>query len=141
RGRGHRRRRARSPVKLPVDRPRARGGGPGAAGAARGGGGRTLRPGPPRRGVGPPPRGEPTPAFCFARTGSCEIEAGGKKLVGSAQRRYGRTFVQHRSILLGVDALRLPAIFLRTRHALATLTTLEAALGHRPKFDDVATVL
>src|SRR5262245_51176915 len=28
---------------------------------------------------------EPTPAFCFARTGSCEIELGGRKLVGSAQ--------------------------------------------------------
>ena len=84
---------------------------------------------------------EPTPAFCFARTGSCEIEAGGKKLVGSAQRRYGRTFVQHGSILLGVDAPRLAAIFPRTADPLATLTTLEAALGHRAKFDDVATAL
>ena len=84
---------------------------------------------------------EPTPAFCFARTGSCEIELGGKKLVGSAQRRYGRTFVQHGSILLGVDAGRLAAIFPTTAEPLATLTTLEAALGHRPKFDDVATAL
>lgn len=84
---------------------------------------------------------EPTPAFCFARTGSCEIEAGGKKLVGSAQRRYGRTFVQHGSVLLGVDAPRLAAIFPRTADPLATLTTLEAALGHRAKFDDVATAL
>jgi len=84
---------------------------------------------------------EPTPAFCFARTGSCEIELGGKKLVGSAQRRYGRTFVQHGSILLGVDAPRLRTLFPTTRDPLATLTTLEAALGHRPKFDDVAAAL
>ena len=84
---------------------------------------------------------EPTPAFCFARTGSCEIEVGGKKLVGSAQRRYGRSFVQHGSILLGVDAARLAAIFPRTADPLATLTTLEDALGHRAKFDDVATAL
>jgi len=84
---------------------------------------------------------EPTPAFCFARTGSCEIEVSGKKLVGSAQRRYGRTFVQHGSVLLGVDAARLAAIFPATAEPLATLTTLEATLGHRPKFEDVATAL
>ena len=84
---------------------------------------------------------EPTPAFCFARTGSCEIELGGRKLVGSAQRRYGSTFLQHGSILLGVDAGRLAEIFPTTDDPLATLTTLEAALGHRPKFDDVAAAL
>src|SRR3989442_1485522 len=82
-----------------------------------------------------------TPAFCFARTGSCEIELHGKKLVGRAQRRYGRTFLQHGSVLLGVDAPRLGAIFPTTPDPLATLTTLEAALGHRPKFDDVAAAL
>ena len=84
---------------------------------------------------------EPTPAFCFARTGSCEIELGGRKLVGSAQRRYGPTFLQHGSILLGVDAARLAAMFPTTGDPLAALTTLEAALGHRPKFDDVAAAL
>ena len=84
---------------------------------------------------------EPTPAFCFARTGSCEIELRGRKLVGSAQRRYGQTFLQHGSILLGVDAARLAAVFPTTADPLATLTTLEAALGHRPKFDDVAAAL
>src|SRR5258708_7421515 len=84
---------------------------------------------------------EPTPAFCFARTGSCEIELHGRKLVGSAQRRYGQTFLQHGAILLGVDAARLAAVFPTTADPLATLTTLEAALGHRPKFDDVAAAL
>jgi len=84
---------------------------------------------------------EPTPAFCFARTGSCEIEIGGRKLVGSAQRRYGSTFLQHGSILLGVDPAQLAAIFPTTDDPLATLTTLEAALGHRPKWDDVAAAL
>ncbi len=84
---------------------------------------------------------EPTPSFCFARTGSCEIELHGRKLVGSAQRRYGRVFVQHGSILLGVDAERLAEIFPTTEAPLASLTTLEAAFGHRPKFDDVAAAL
>src|SRR2546422_240336 len=34
--------------------------------------------------------GDPTPAFCFARTGSYEIEIAARKVVGSAQRRHGR---------------------------------------------------
>ena len=85
---------------------------------------------------------QPAPAFCFARTGTCEIELQGRKLVGSAQRRYGRTFLQHGSILLGVDTGgRLTEIFPTTDEPLASLTTLEAALGHRPKFDDVAGAL
>src|SRR5258708_36414722 len=81
---------------------------------------------------------EPAPAFCFARTGSCEIELHGRKLVGSAQRRYGSTFLQHGSILLGVDAARLAALFPTTDDPLATLTTLEAGPGPRPKFADPA---
>src|SRR5947208_9994921 len=74
--------------------------------------------------------GDPTPAFCFARTGSYEIEIDARKVVGSAQRRHGRCFVQHGAILLGVDAPRLWTLFPTTRDPLATLTTLEAALGH-----------
>jgi lipoate-protein ligase A len=82
-----------------------------------------------------------SPAFCFARTGRYEIEIGGRKLVGSAQRRQGGCFLQHGSVLLGVDELRLRAVFPTTQDPLATLTTLEAALGQRPKFDDVAAAL
>src|SRR5438270_1203016 len=78
-------------------------------GRALAGGLRTL--GAPVEMVGVARGDEPTPAFCFARTGSCELEVGGRKLVGSAQRRYGGTFLQHGSILLGVDAARLAAIF------------------------------
>ncbi|PYN21423.1 MAG: hypothetical protein DMD99_19560, partial [Candidatus Rokuibacteriota bacterium] len=70
-----------------------------------------------------------------------EIELDGRKLVGSAQRRYGSTFLQHGSVLLGVDAERLAHLFPTTPDPLATMTTLEAALGHRPKFDDVVTAL
>ena len=87
-----------------------------------------------------PPDG-PAPAFCFARTGVFEIEAGGRKLVGSAQRRQGDSFLQHGAVLLGVDAPRLRALFPTTRDPLSTLTTLEAALGRRPSFDEVATAL
>jgi len=88
------------------------------------------------------PGDAPPPAFCFARTGVCEIEVAGKKLVGSAQRR-GRaaSFLQHGAVLLGVDAPRLRRLFPTTADPLASLTTLEEALGRRPAFDEVADAL
>jgi lipoate-protein ligase A len=82
-----------------------------------------------------------TPAFCFARTGRYEIELAGKKLVGSAQRRRGRCFLQHGSVLLGADAPRLRALFPTTADPMASLTTLETALGRRPTFEEVAGAL
>ena len=81
------------------------------------------------------------PAFCFARTGAYEIEVDGRKLVGSAQRRQGTSFLQHGAVLLGVDGPRLRALFPTTRDPLATLTTLEAVTGRRPSFEEVARAL
>src|SRR5262249_43218616 len=87
-----------------------------------------------------PPDG-PVPAFCFARTGVFEIEVGGRKLVGSAQRGQGDSFLQHGAVLLGVDEARVRALFPTTRDPLASLTTLEGILGRRPSFDEVADAL
>ena len=87
-----------------------------------------------------PPEG-PVPAFCFARTGVFEIEIAGRKVVGSAQRRQGTSFLQHGAVLLGADASRLRELFPTTRDPLSTLTTLETALGRRPPFDEVARAL
>jgi lipoyl(octanoyl) transferase len=70
----------------------------------------------------------PTPAFCFARTGRYEIEV-------------GDCFLQHGSVLLAVDAPRLRLVFPTTADPLASMTTLEDALGQRPKFDGVASAL
>jgi lipoate-protein ligase A len=81
------------------------------------------------------------PAFCFARTGRYELEIGGRKIVGSAQRRQGGAFLQHGSVLLGVDEPRLRALFPRTRDPLSTMTTLEAALGRRPTWQACADAL
>jgi lipoate-protein ligase A len=87
-----------------------------------------------------PPDG-PVPAFCFARTGVFEIEVDGRKLVGSAQRRQGDSFLQHGAVLLDVDASRLRTLFPTTHDPLATLTTLAFALGRRPSFEEVADAL
>ena len=83
----------------------------------------------------------PVPAFCFARTGTYELELGGRKIVGSAQRRYGKSFLQHGSILLGIDAQRVAAIFPATPDPAASVATLEEALGRRPDWDECATAI
>ena len=76
----------------------------------------------------------PVPAFCFARTGTYEIELDGRKLVGSAQRRHGQSFLQHGSILLDIDLARVTAIF-PAADPLASVATLAGALGARPDWD------
>src|SRR6185295_6864052 len=81
------------------------------------------------------------PAFCFARTGSYELEAGGLKVVGSAQRRQGTGFLQHGSVMLGAAPDRLRRVFPAERDPLAGMTTLEAVLGRRPGFDETMTAL
>ena len=81
------------------------------------------------------------PAFCFARTGTYELELGGRKLVGSAQRRHGGSFLQHGSILLGIDAPRVAAIFPTTSDPAGRVATLEEASGRRPAWDDVVAAL
>ena len=81
------------------------------------------------------------PAFCFARTGSYEIEVGGKKLIGSAQRRRSAGFLQHGSVMLGADAERLRVLFPGEGDPLARMTTIERAIGRRPTFAETALAL
>jgi lipoate-protein ligase A len=81
------------------------------------------------------------PAFCFARTGSYELEVDGRKLVGSAQRRQGAGFVQHGSVMLGAVPERLRRVFTGQADPLAGMTTLEAALGRRPPFVETVEAL
>jgi lipoate-protein ligase A len=88
-----------------------------------------------------PDAGGPIPAFCFARTGRYEIEVGGRKLVGSAQRRQGPYFLQHGSVLLDVDGPRLRTLFPTTLDPLSSMTTLERVLGRCPRWQEVAETL
>ncbi len=81
------------------------------------------------------------PTFCFARTGAYEIAVGGKKVVGSAQRRQTRAFLQHGSVLLDADPGRLRAVFPGVDDPLAGVTTLAAVLGRRVGFDAAAAAL
>jgi lipoyl(octanoyl) transferase len=51
--------------------------------------------------------GKPTNIACFASTSRYEITYRGRKLMGSAQRRFGDAVLQHGSILMGPEHLRL----------------------------------
>lgn len=84
------------------------------------------------RGMGPS-RSVP----CFGSTARWELKCQQRKLVGSAQRRYGRRLLQHGSILLGRAHERLPHL-LRidertrqqwTRQVRAHSTDLQACMG------------
>jgi lipoate-protein ligase A len=81
------------------------------------------------------------PTFCFARTGSYELEIDGLKVVGSAQRRQGTGFLQHGAVMLGAAPDRLRRVFPGTRDPLAGMTTLEAVLGRRPGFEETLSAL
>src|SRR5262245_48598607 len=66
------------------------------------------------------------PTFCFARTGSYEIEVAGRKLVGSAQRRQGGAFLQHGAVMLVAHPDRLARVFpaMAGRDPLRDMTTV-----------------
>jgi len=81
------------------------------------------------------------PTFCFARTGSYELEVDGLKVVGSAQRRQGAGFLQHGAVMLGAAPDRLRRVFPGEGDPLAGMITLEAVLGRRPTFDETAAAL
>jgi lipoate-protein ligase A len=94
----------------------------------------------------------PTSAVCFASSARYEIQIDGKKLVGSAQRRYSGkqgedVVLQHGSLLLGPDHKRLVG-YLRVksedhRRILAEeieikTIDLSSALGREVTFDEIA---
>ena len=82
---------------------------------------------------------------CFQSAGRHEIRVGGRKLIGSAQRRTGGVFLQHGSILTGPAHCALPQYLLPgTRGAdtppeqLAALTTgLQEQLGRTLTAEDL----
>ncbi len=84
---------------------------------------------------------------CFAITSKYEVKYKGRKLVGSAQRRYGDVVLQHGSILIGDFHKKLPE-FLKTdkveiiegiKNEIENKTIcLREVLGRDVSFDEVA---
>ena len=94
--------------------------------------------------------GASQPAACFAAPSHHEIMVGGRKLIGSAQRRQGTCLLQHGSVLLDLDVNKLISV-LRFPDAQAQATvkhrvqtesvTLSRLLGRRLEYADVVPAL
>jgi len=75
-------------------------------------------------------------AVCFERLSGCEVVSGGRKLIGSAQARRRRAFLQHGSIPIRLGAERLAEA--AGRHvADGRFTDLARATGREPSPEDV----
>ena len=100
-----------------------------------------------RRQPTPSPREKPIAPPCFLSTTQYEITVGGRKLVGSAQRRIASVLLQHGSLLLGPEHKRLADLLplghsslqdgLRSELDRKT-TCLDEELGQRVPFDGAA---
>jgi lipoate-protein ligase A len=77
---------------------------------------------------------------CFAATVPWEIETEGRKLVGSAQRRCRRAFLQHGSIPLAGDQALLNEVWPGSLEPERT-ATVSSAVGRSVAFGEVATIL
>lgn len=81
-------------------------------------------------------------AACFDAPASYELTVGGRKLVGSAQRRQQGAIVQHGAIPLTPHAERLNALLLRPQPSLgAKMITLREAAGRAIEFAELADAL
>jgi lipoate-protein ligase A len=73
---------------------------------------------------------------CFSHPAQDEIEVAGKKIIGSAQKRTGKKFLQHGSIPLRHDSALLKSVsLLKTGPDEIRMTSLSSALGRDVEFD------
>jgi lipoate-protein ligase A len=79
---------------------------------------------------------------CFSYPSRNEVEVGGKKIIGSAQKRAGTKFIQHGSIPLEEDDDLLASIsFLEGVGEEVRMISLSKALGNTADFDQVVDVI
>jgi lipoate-protein ligase A len=73
---------------------------------------------------------------CFAFPARDEVEIGGRKIIGSAQKRTGASFIQHGSVPLEKDEALLKAVARSdAEDAGVNMTSLSEALGRPVTFD------
>jgi lipoate-protein ligase A len=94
-----------------------------------------------KMGLGPSPAAKPPSSYargnlpCFSYPAQDEIEVAGKKIVGSAQKRTGKKFLQHGSIPLRHDPALLKSVsLLEAGPDEIRMTSLSLALGRDVEF-------
>jgi lipoate-protein ligase A len=89
--------------------------------------------------AGPPPKEYARGTMpCFALPARDEIVAGGRKIVGSAQKRVGARFLQHGSVPLRHDVGLLRAVTAFDPAGAILMTSLERELGRNVDFVEAA---
>lgn len=83
----------------------------------------------------------PDGAACFAEPNAGELVVGGRKLVGSAQRRDGDALLQHGSILLEDDQPTIARLHGEAVTSLPAAATLRGALGRPVVYAEVRDAL
>lgn len=93
--------------------------------------------------AGPDRAPVPSLAPCFEQPVEGEVTAGGRKLVGSAQRRERGVMLQHGSLPIHDDQSTVPALMLPGRAVAAAdaPATLAALLGRDPGWDELVDAL
>jgi lipoate-protein ligase A len=87
---------------------------------------------------------------CFASLNHCEIIVDGKKLVGSAQKRTSRAFLQHGSLIIESDHKLFTSLLkfeneservALQEHLMQSTTTLNQTCGRKISFEEIGTAL
>ena len=98
----------------------------------------------------PSPRGKDLTLPCFSSTAQYEVILEGRKLLGSAQQRFGDLLLQHGSLLLGPEHKEIVELMPEGKDTLKDrfrtqldrhTTSLFEALNHTVSFDEVANAL
>lgn len=75
--------------------------------------------------------------LCFLSSARYEMTVSGRKLVGSAQRRFNGALLQHGSLLVEIDHETWKALFPQGRELEARATALRVLLGRSPAWEDL----
>ncbi|MGB8952127.1 MAG: lipoate--protein ligase family protein [Candidatus Aminicenantales bacterium] len=72
--------------------------------------------------------------LCFSHPAQNEVEVGGKKIVGSAQKRMGSRFLQHGSIPMAYEKELLESVSIQKKKEPVRITSLNESLGQKVDF-------
>jgi lipoate-protein ligase A len=75
--------------------------------------------------------------LCLLAPARYEVTVNGRKLVGSAQRRWGRALLQHGSVLIDIEHPTWMAIFPQGEALEARATALRVVLGRSPSWAEL----
>jgi lipoate-protein ligase A len=83
---------------------------------------------------------------CFSSVSRSEVHVNGKKIIGSAQRRFGDVVLQHGSIMLGGEHRTLPKFYRKQNeshflHLNETTTEVETELRRKVSYEEISSAI